>query len=105
MKGTYREAELAVGLAEACGPRPAPFCSWWQRRPVHKQLSNPILPSCRSPTRNSRLVFTDEEALRKYRSARMTRYRKLSGNQLTRSTRIRFVRCFVGVIIGARSFH
>jgi len=34
MKGTYREAELVVGLTEACGPRPASFCSWWQWRPM-----------------------------------------------------------------------
>ena len=35
MKRTYREADLVVGLAEGCGPRPSSFCSWWQWRPMH----------------------------------------------------------------------
>jgi hypothetical protein len=40
----------------------------------------------------SRLVFTDAAALRQCRSGWMTRYRKLSGSELTRGTRIRFMR-------------
>ncbi len=41
---------------------------------------------------NCRLVFTDEVALGQCRSGWMTTYRKLSGSERTRSTRIRFMR-------------
>ena len=54
-------------------------------------------PSSRiSPDTISRLVFTDAGALRQCRSGWMTRYRELSGRELTRGTRIRFMRWAVG---------
>jgi hypothetical protein len=57
MKGTYHEAELVVGLAEACGPRPSSFCSWWQRRPMASK-GNASLASlaCRHPRLIPRLL-------------------------------------------------
>lgn len=49
----------------------------------------------------TRLVFTDEAALRQCRSGWMTRYRKLSGNKLTRGTRIRFMRWVLDFVVWA----